>query len=379
MTFVRCHEEVDMVEFGMTCHRPLAFLLTLAILATGCGDATDHAADAGGTDVGGGDIGRSPDLGLTVTEATLVSIQVTPQQYVATGVYSDATTQDLSATATWMSGNDAVATVSATGLATGVTAGGPVTITATSAGISGTASLTVTAATLVSIAVTPVDPRVESDKTQQMTATGTYSDASTRDITASVTWSAVTATNGTLQNPVCTGYPPATAAGTRECINGAAEAETADVATITAGGLATAVGATGVYTGTRTATLTATFGSVSGSTTLRYGPKPRRIVYVPGTDEQVPDFPDDQNRLALPIPSCGSGDPQFVNAVYSQSVNQGAIPLIAASGIDGFLLPAQFSTSGLVVDETVQVGCFLYYFECETGVGIIGAMCHWRY
>jgi hypothetical protein len=42
---------------------------------------------------------------------------------------------------------------------------------------------------LVSIAVTPADPFIAKDFDCQMTATGTYSDASTRDITASVTWS----------------------------------------------------------------------------------------------------------------------------------------------------------------------------------------------
>src|SRR5690606_33297160 len=44
----------------------------------------------------------------------------------------------------WISSNTAVASVSATGVVTGVSAGGPVTITATSEGKSGTAQLTVT-------------------------------------------------------------------------------------------------------------------------------------------------------------------------------------------------------------------------------------------
>lgn len=41
---------------------------------------------------------------------------------------------------------------------------------------------------LVSIAVTPADERLWINTTQQFTATGTYADASTEDITSSVTW-----------------------------------------------------------------------------------------------------------------------------------------------------------------------------------------------
>ena len=42
--------------------------------------------------------------------------------------------------------------------------------------------------TLTSIAVTPANPSIAAGASQQFTATGTYSDNSTQDITASVTW-----------------------------------------------------------------------------------------------------------------------------------------------------------------------------------------------
>jgi hypothetical protein len=94
---------------------------------------------------------------LTVTAATLVSIAVTPttvsiakgatQNFVATGTYSDASTQTLTATATWASGTPATATISnaagsrgrATGLAAGTTD-----ISASQGGVIGHAALTVT-------------------------------------------------------------------------------------------------------------------------------------------------------------------------------------------------------------------------------------------
>ena len=44
-------------------------------------------------------------------------------------------------------------------------------------------------ASLVSIAVTPANPSIGKGATQQFTATGTYSDSSTQNLTSSVTWS----------------------------------------------------------------------------------------------------------------------------------------------------------------------------------------------
>ncbi|NQU10659.1 Ig-like domain-containing protein, partial [bacterium] len=82
--------------------------------------------------------------GATVNVAatvTLESIAVTPatasvaagltQQFVATGTYTDASTAILTATATWTSSAGSMATVSSSGLGTGV-AVGSATITATS-------------------------------------------------------------------------------------------------------------------------------------------------------------------------------------------------------------------------------------------------------
>src|SRR5262249_2218351 len=68
---------------------------------------------------------------------------------------------------------------------------GATTITATDpgTGINGATTLTVTAAVLMSIAVTPANPSIALGRTQQFTATGTYSDNSTQDLTASITWS----------------------------------------------------------------------------------------------------------------------------------------------------------------------------------------------
>ena len=85
--------------------------------------------------------------------AALTSISVTPSastvgagttaQLHATGTYSDSSTQDLTATATWTSSNTAVATISSSGLAT-ASAAGQTTISAAASGVSGGTTLTVT-------------------------------------------------------------------------------------------------------------------------------------------------------------------------------------------------------------------------------------------
>jgi hypothetical protein len=98
----------------------------------------------------GGVSGSSP---VTVTVATLVSIAVTPDnpslnkgqrlQFKAMGIYSNNSTQDITAFALWSSSDAAVATVLTGGLAAPV-APGATTIQASLGGASGSTSLNVT-------------------------------------------------------------------------------------------------------------------------------------------------------------------------------------------------------------------------------------------
>ncbi len=138
---------------------------------------------------------------LTVTDAVVVSIEVTPatasvakgltRQLTATGAYSDGTSSDITSLVTWSSSDTAKATVSnaagSHGLATG-TGVGSTTLTATLDGVSGTATLTITNAVLQSINVTPSAAKVAKGDQPQYAATGLFSDGSTLDITGSVTW-----------------------------------------------------------------------------------------------------------------------------------------------------------------------------------------------
>jgi len=157
--------------------------------------------------------GISGETTLTVTAATLSSIEVTPTnqslpngltlQYTATGIYSDNTTQDLTTQVTWSSSAETFATISnadgSEGLATAVGVG-LTTVRATLGSVYGETALTVTAATLSSISVTPASQSIAKGLTLQYTATGTYSDSTTQDLTTQVTWSSSAETFATISN-----------------------------------------------------------------------------------------------------------------------------------------------------------------------------------
>jgi hypothetical protein len=154
---------------------------------------------------------------LNVAVVTLSSITVTPpspsvaagltKQFTATATYSDGSTADITGSVTWTSSSTAAATIgSSTGLATSV-AVGSTTIKATdpTTGKYGSTTLTVTAATLATIAVTPPDATIAPAATKSYTATGTYSDGSTADITPSVTWTPGNTGVATMAANVATG------------------------------------------------------------------------------------------------------------------------------------------------------------------------------
>jgi trimeric autotransporter adhesin len=171
-----------------------------------------------------------------VSGDTIVSIALSPtnptvqigetEQFVATGTTADGATRDVTPGATWTSSKPAVATINSSGLATAITAGTTV-ITAKYQEGSAQTFLTVTSATLSSITISPTNTSIAVGATQQYTATGHYSDGSTRNITSTVTWSS--------------NYP--------------------NVATISTSGLAT-----GIAGGSTV--ITATSGSISASTNL---------------------------------------------------------------------------------------------------------------
>ena len=130
-----------------------------------------------------------------------MTIEVTPanasidegdsQQYMATGNYSDGSSQDVTTSASWNSSLPGVASIDSNGLASGLL-GGTTDITASLDGItSNPASLEVIApppVVLVTIEVTPANASIDEGDSQQYQATGNYSDGSSQDISGSASW-----------------------------------------------------------------------------------------------------------------------------------------------------------------------------------------------
>ena len=166
---------------------------TVATIASG-GIATGVTSGASSITATYG--GKTATAVLNVNDS-VTSIAVTPvaasvdagtaQQYTATATYHSGATGDVTSSATWSSSDTAVATVTSGGLATGVT-GGTSSITATYGGQTATVTLTVNDY-VTSIAVTPVNAGVDAGKTQQYTATATYTSGKTLDISSSAEWS----------------------------------------------------------------------------------------------------------------------------------------------------------------------------------------------
>jgi uncharacterized protein YjdB len=159
----------------------LGLVIGLSLYLSACGGGGGSSNGPGGT--------TQPTLSsITVTPATVALIAGQTQQLTATANYSDGSTKDVTSTATWSSSNAAVVTVSASGLVTSVAAG-QVSITATLSGVSKSDAITVNAKTLTSISVTPATVTLIVGQTHQLTATGTYNDGSTTNVTPSANWS----------------------------------------------------------------------------------------------------------------------------------------------------------------------------------------------
>ncbi len=234
---------------------------------------------------------------------SLVSIQVNPQNsliaagttqpFTATGTFSDNSTQDLTLSVNWSSSLPSVATIAAGGLANGVAAG-QTTITATAGSVSGSTVLSVnppTTAVLTGITVNPVNPSLLVPGTQQFTATGTYSDNSTQDLTNAAAW--------TSSSP--------------------------DVASINFTGLASGLTA-GVTT------ISATYQSVSGATTLTVAvssPVLQSLTVTPGN----PSIAMGQNQQFVATGQYSDGSTQNLTSSVSWSSSQPSVGGITAAGL----------------------------------------------
>jgi hypothetical protein len=167
-------------------------------------DGSVASIDAQGMATGiavGGPIAVTASLGsvvgaakLTVTVPVLLAVEVSPvgalmplgasQQYSATAVYSDKTTRNVTSSAVWSSSNANVAPIATkTGLVKTAKLGSS-TVTASFGGLTGTTTLTT-----YKFSVSPTLVKIGRGTIQRFSATGTFANGSTLDLTSLVSWS----------------------------------------------------------------------------------------------------------------------------------------------------------------------------------------------
>jgi DNA/RNA endonuclease G (NUC1) len=172
---------------------------TAAVLrnAAGCVNSGNVTADftAGAPAPRNGSTAANPcQPKVTVSPLTATINAGAQQQFSASEV--DGGGVPMSATLTWSSSNTGVATVDANGLATGLLAG-TATITATANdGVAGSATITVNAGGVASVAVSPATPSITGTATQQFTATAF--DAGGNPVTTTFTWSSSDPTTASI-------------------------------------------------------------------------------------------------------------------------------------------------------------------------------------
>jgi len=165
----------------------------------------------------------SANCAIVVDGSPLTSIKVSPQiasipqqtelAFVATGTFADGNTQNLTTSVLWTSSPASVASISnlpaTMGKATGLEPG-TATITALFGGQLGTATLTVTSATAISLRVSPAATNLEHGGFTRFAALAEFSDGTTRDVTSSVTW---TSSNASVAVVTPTGVATSTRSG----------------------------------------------------------------------------------------------------------------------------------------------------------------------
>lgn len=156
------------------------------------------AGDKAGTAVISASLGDKSGSAPLKVRRELLSVVVLPggatimegktQQFSAIGSYSDKTTENLTSSAKWHVTDPKVAGISGAGLVTGRAEGGTATISAAFGGKIGTGTITVSTRELLSLIVSPAEVMIHQMESQQFTVQGSFSDGSTQDLTASVSW-----------------------------------------------------------------------------------------------------------------------------------------------------------------------------------------------
>jgi len=167
---------------------------------------------------------------------TLTSITVGPSatinqngtvQMSAVGTYNDGSTQSLS-NVFWSSSDNTIATISTSGLVTGISPGSA-TITGASGTVSGTATVTVSISNVTGLTISPTSANaLLNGGTQNFKASATIAGGNPVDVTSTATWAISTTSSGsTADFSVTQGQDPAV-------VTVQSSATVGEVATVTA-------------------------------------------------------------------------------------------------------------------------------------------------
>jgi Big-like domain-containing protein len=126
-------------------------------------------------------------IGLTIIPSTASTALHTRLSFSAQGQLSDGTQVDLTTSVQWTSLDPMIATIDASGVASGLSAG-TATITAQFGAFMARAILTITPADLIGLQIAPMDPTVGVNTRIPFHATAFFSDGTSADVTASAIW-----------------------------------------------------------------------------------------------------------------------------------------------------------------------------------------------
>jgi uncharacterized protein YjdB len=172
--------------------------ITDAGMATGVAVGQAKISAASGATNGSGTLAVTDNLVSISLKTSASDVNVgSTLQLTAMGIYQTGSPVALSGV-TWTSSAATVATVTSSGLVSGVK-GGTVTVSATYDSQSTSVKLTIVPV-LATIALNPAGPAVVIGGTQAFQATGIYNDSSTQDLTATAGWTSSDSTKATINS-----------------------------------------------------------------------------------------------------------------------------------------------------------------------------------
>lgn len=139
----------------------------------------------GSTTQGGGGAPKLTQITIAPSNPTLT--KGLSQQLTATGIFDNGSQQTLGSAVTWQTNQSTVAMIDSQGNVTGV-GQGVAQVSATYQGVKGTTAVTVAAPALLSVTISPNQSSLPVGESEQLTASGQFSDGTTQDLTQSVAW-----------------------------------------------------------------------------------------------------------------------------------------------------------------------------------------------